>query len=109
MGYKKLDEVMELLTEELDGFNKSIDRLEKLTKNVDDIKIKADTSKIEHLLETHLKVSHHMHTQNQKAIQHLQDQITNSKVVSKVQLWLQYVIWLMSLIIIGYLVIKVMN
>ena len=29
MGYKKLDEIMELLTEELDGFNKSLDKLEK--------------------------------------------------------------------------------
>ncbi len=37
MGYKKLDEVMELLNDELDGFNKSVDRLERLTQNVDNI------------------------------------------------------------------------
>ena len=43
MGYKKLDEIMELLTEELDGFNRSLDKLEKLTKNVDGIKIRPDT------------------------------------------------------------------
>ena len=35
MGYKKLDEVMELLSDELDGFNKAMDRLERLTENVD--------------------------------------------------------------------------
>ncbi|WP_349352576.1 DUF6730 family protein [Flagellimonas sp. MMG031] len=37
MAYKKLDEVMELLADELDGFNKSIDRLKQLTENVDNI------------------------------------------------------------------------
>ena len=46
MGYKKLDEVMELLTDELDGFNKSIIRLEKLTQNVENIKVMPDNSEI---------------------------------------------------------------
>ncbi len=54
MGYKKLDEVMELLTDELDGFNKSLGKLEKLTQNVDGIKIIPDTSEIERLLREHL-------------------------------------------------------
>ena len=30
MGYKKLDEVMELLTDELDGFNKALNKLQLL-------------------------------------------------------------------------------
>ena len=38
MGYKKLDEVMELLTDELDGFNKALNKLQRLTKNVKDIR-----------------------------------------------------------------------
>ena len=50
MGYKKLDEVMELLNDELDGFNKALEKLEKLTENVDNIKISPDTSQIEHML-----------------------------------------------------------
>lgn len=54
MGYKKLDEVMELLSDELDGFNKSINRLEKLTQNVENIKIKPDTAEIERMLPEHL-------------------------------------------------------
>ena len=47
MGYKKLDEVMELLTDELDGFNKSIGRLEKLTQNTENIKVIPDTTEME--------------------------------------------------------------
>ncbi len=39
MGYKKLDEVMELLNDELDGFNMSLVKLERLTQNVDGFKI----------------------------------------------------------------------
>lgn len=54
MGYKKLDEVMELLTDELDGFNKSIVRLERLIQNTDNIKVIPDTSEIERLLREHL-------------------------------------------------------
>ena len=50
MGYKKLDEIMELLTDELDGFNRSIVRLEQLTQNTDNIKVIPDTSEIESLL-----------------------------------------------------------
>ena len=52
---KKLDEIMEVMTDELDGFNKSISKLEKLSKNINDIDVKADSSKIEHLLKEHLK------------------------------------------------------
>ena len=55
MGYKKLDEVMELLSDELDGFDRSLDKLEKLTKNTEGIKIKPDISEIERLLKQHLK------------------------------------------------------
>jgi len=56
MGYKKLDEVMELLSDELDGFNKSIDKLEKLSQKTENIKIKANTSNIEYLLTEHLRI-----------------------------------------------------
>lgn len=44
MGYKKLDEVMELLHDELDGFNKALAKLRELTSNVENIKIMPDTS-----------------------------------------------------------------
>ena len=52
---KKMDEIMELLTEEIDGFNRSINKLENLSKNLQDLKIKADSSSIKYLLKEHLK------------------------------------------------------
>jgi len=37
---KKMDEIMELLTEEIEGFNRSIVKLQELTKKWDNLKIK---------------------------------------------------------------------
>ena len=36
----KLDEIMEVLTQEISGFNTSIDKLEELSKKFDDTEIK---------------------------------------------------------------------
>jgi len=104
MGYKKLDEVMELLSDELDGFNKSITRLKKLTQNTENIKIKADTSGIEYLLKEHLRTEKERNGRLQEVIQSIAKQLSKSSVIPKVQLWIHYTIYFISLIIIGYLI-----
>ncbi|UGU14440.1 hypothetical protein LS482_12085 [Sinomicrobium kalidii] len=50
----KLEEIAELLTEEIHGFNQSIDRLEGLSEYLGDIKVKADATEVEQLLKEHL-------------------------------------------------------
>ncbi len=107
MGYKKLDEIMELLSDELDGFNRSLDKLEKLTKNVDDIKIKPDTSEIEYLLKEHLDWEKGKISRLQESILNTENRIFMARLIPKTQLWLQYSIWFISLAIIGYLAFKV--
>lgn len=52
---KKMEEMMELLTEEIEGFNKSIRKLEGLSENFKDLKVKADTSSIEFYVKEFLK------------------------------------------------------
>ena len=52
---KKMDEIMELLTEEIEGFNRSIGKLEELSKKWDNLKIKADTSNIEFYIKDFLR------------------------------------------------------
>ncbi|WP_339654642.1 DUF6730 family protein [uncultured Maribacter sp.] len=107
MGYKKLDEVMELLTDELDGFKRSIDRLERLTQNTDNIKVMPDTSEIERLLQEHLN-SEKVNTERlQESVQDISSQISKARLVPKIQLWIHYSIWFISLVIIGYLSFKV--
>tara|TARA_R110002126_G_scaffold9840_1_gene44220 strand:- start:27166 stop:27639 length:474 start_codon:yes stop_codon:yes gene_type:complete len=107
MGYKKLDEVMELLTDELDGFNKSIVRLERLTQNTENIKVIPDTSEIERLLQEHLNSEKVNAERLQESVQDISNQISKARLVPKMQLWFHYSIWFFSLVIIGYLSFKV--
>ena len=107
MGYKKLDEVMELLTDELDGFNKSLDKLEKLTKNADNLKIKPDTSEIEYILKEHLNAEKVKNSKLQETIVVMEKQISKARLVPKTLSWIHYSIWLCSVLIIGYLAFKV--
>jgi hypothetical protein len=107
MGYKKLDEVMELLTDELDGFNTSINRLERLAQNVENIKIKPDTSEIERILLEHLNMQRDKDKEVQESINNIGNHISKAQLIPKVQLWLHYSIWIISLVIIGYLAFRV--
>ncbi len=107
MGYKKLDEVMELLNDELDEFNKSIVRLEHLTQNVENIKIKPDTSEFERLLREHLTFEKTKNLKLQESVHNIKEQISKARLVPKLQLWLHYSIWFISLVIIGYLAYKI--
>lgn len=106
MGYKKLDEVMELLSDELEGFNKSIKKLEKLTQNVDNINIKADTSNIEYYLQDHLRTEKGKSQKLQEAFQRMEKQLSKSQVIPKIQLWIHYGLYIIYIIIIGNLVFK---
>jgi len=106
MGYKKLDEVMELLTDELDGFNKALNKLQRLTKNVEDIRILPDTSEIKKLLENHLKQEKEKTLNLQESVRSLEKRLAKSSVVSRFRLWVHYSIWTISLLVIGYLAFK---
>lgn len=107
MGYKKLDEVMELLSDELDGFNTSINRFERLTKNTDNIKIQPDTTKIEIMLLEHLESQKQNNLKFEESVYHIEKRIAKSRLVPKFQLWVHYSIWFVTLLIIGYLAFKV--
>ena len=107
MGYKKLDEVMELLTDELDGFNKSIVRLERLIQNTDNIKVIPDTAEIERLLREHLNAEKINTQKLQESVQKITELVSLARLVPKVQLWIHYSIWFISLVIIGYLALQV--
>ena len=52
-----MDEIMELLSDEIDGFNKSIKKLEVLSKKWNELNIKADSSSIEFYIKEHLRKS----------------------------------------------------
>ncbi|ALM08574.1 hypothetical protein SB49_12750 [Sediminicola sp. YIK13] len=107
MGYKKLDEVMELLNDELDGFNQAIGRLERLTQNTDNIKVIPDTTEFERLLREHLNYEKVKNSELRQSVEDIGSQISKARLISKTQLWFHYWIWFVSLVIIGYLTFKV--
>ena len=98
---------MELLTDELDGFNKALAELQRLTKNVEDIKIIPDTLEIEGMLEKHLEHEKEKTKELRESVRSLEERLERASVISKFQKWVQYFIWAVSLIIIGYLAFKV--
>lgn len=98
---------MELLTDELDGFKKAIDRLERLARNTDNIKIVPDTSEIERLLQEHLDSERAKTESLRESVHSITEQISNSRRVPKLQLWLHYLGWTISMVVIGYLVLQV--
>ena len=98
---------MELLTDELDGFNKAIVRLERLTHNTDNIKVVPDTSEIERLLREHLNSEKDGTERLQESVQEIRRQVLKARLVPKIQLWIHYSIWFIYLVVIGYLIFKV--
>jgi len=107
MGYKKLDEIMELLSDELDGFDKALEKLDRLTRNVDGIKISPDTAPIERLLREHLHSERDKSTRILESLENMAQQLSRARLVPKLQLRLHYALWACSLLLIGYLAVQV--
>ncbi len=69
---KKMEEMMELLTDEIEGFHKSISKLEALSKNFKDLEIQAETSSVEYNVKGFLK-------EQKKAMMMYNEKITEVK------------------------------
>ncbi|QLE01494.1 hypothetical protein HX109_07910 [Galbibacter sp. BG1] len=79
----KLEEITALLTEEIEGFNTSVTKLEKLSKNLKEVKVKADASRIEYLLETHLKRLERFEATQEKNTKELLNSLNRSRLFPK--------------------------
>lgn len=106
---KKMDDIMELLIDEISGFQKSIEKLEGLSSNLNDFKLKVDTSKIEFLLKENLRTQERVQSQNRQALKKIDEKLKRSKLIPK---WL-LVLFLSSLLIMsitfGYLGFQVVK
>lgn len=106
---KRMDEIMELLTEEINDFHKSIEKLEGLSKNLNEIKVKADTSNMEYYLKEHLRKQERIQSQNQRTLKELNQKLKRSKLVPKWLLVLFLSVLMMLTIVIGYLSFQVVQ
>ncbi|GMN11878.1 hypothetical protein MTsPCn9_11540 [Croceitalea sp. MTPC9] len=106
---KKIDEIMELLTEEINGFEKSVEKLECLSKNLNEIKVKADTSNMEYRLKEHLRAQERIESQNKQTLKELNQKLKRAKLVPKWLLILFLSVLIMLTIVIGYLSFQVVQ
>ncbi len=77
---KKMEAMMELLTEEIEGFNKSISKLENLSENFKDLKIKADTSSIEYYMKEFLRKQEQTKRFHEKKITEINQGIKSARI-----------------------------
>lgn len=99
---KKMEEFMELLTDEMVGFDGSVKKLETLYKNLDTIKVKADSTNIEDHIKQFLKEQQGRMSQLEKRIDTQQTKIKASRSLPEWLLTLYAVGMLLPLFAIGY-------
>ena len=104
---KKMDDIMELLTDEIHGFQNSIKKLESLSKGLNEVNM--DTSKLEYHLKEHLRHQERGQLNNKRTLNDIDKKLKRAKLIPK---WL-LVLFLSALIImsmvIGYLSFQVVQ
>ncbi len=106
---KKMDEIMELLTDEINGFQKSIEKLEDLSQSLNEVKVKADTSNMEYHLKEHLRKQERVESQNQQALKEINQKLKGVKLIPKWLLVLFLSLLTILTIVIGYLSFQVVQ
>lgn len=98
---KKMEDIMELLTEEFASFEQSVKKLELLSKNLDNLKVKADTSAINYKIEDFLNHQKRRDSFQEKNIETIHKKIDKARMVPK---WLTIIFYMgVSLLLITML------
>lgn len=99
----KLDEIMEVLSQEIDGFNTSIDKLEKLSEKFNDLKIEADTSKLELQFKDFLSSQKTSSYSYEKRMDEISKKIEKSRWTPKWEMVMLYFVIAVNTLAFGYL------
>ncbi len=92
----KLEEIAELLTDEIEGFNQSIKKLEGVSNKINNVKFSSDISNIKYLLEEQKReIKHQLNRQNGQL-----DQISNK--LNKVRIFPNWLVVLFFVFVIIY-------
>jgi len=99
---KKMDEIMELFTEEIDGFNRSIGKLKAMSEKLDNLKIMADSSKVEYLIKEHLNQVERTMYGNRLRVEEILKGVQNAKLTPKWLLGLLCIASTITVFTLGY-------
>lgn len=98
----KLEEIAELLTEEIQGFNVAIEKLEKLSKQLSNVQEKADSSQIQFVVKEHLRKMEQYDLYNKRELKGIHATITKARVIPKWMIVLFYTVTALLLLSVGY-------
>jgi len=99
----RLETISQLLVEELQTFKEQIDRLEKVSENLKDVSIKADSSTIEKLLSEHLKIVIERLNEQRTQLENMHNRIKSAKLYPNWLIVLTLLLFLSMAFLIGYL------
>lgn len=99
----KMDEIMEVLTQEIAGFNNSIGKLEELSKKFDNLKIQTDTSSLEFHLKDFLKSQKRTVESYENRMEEVLKKIEKSRWTPKWEIVMLYIVMCLNTIAFGYL------
>lgn len=100
---------MELLTDEINGFQKSIEKLEGLSKNLNEVKVKVDSSNIEYHIKEHLRKQENVQSRNHRTLNEINQKLKRSKLIPKWLLVLFLSVLMILSMTIGYLSFQVIQ
>jgi hypothetical protein len=100
-----LETISQLLVEELETFKEQIDRLEKVSENLKDVRIKADSSAIEKLLSEHLKIVIERSNEQQTQLENMHKKLKSARLYPNWLIVLTLLLFLSMAFLIGYLIL----
>ncbi|WP_299528848.1 DUF6730 family protein [Ulvibacterium sp.] len=99
----KMDEIMEVLTQEISGFNKSIGKLEELSEKFKNLKVKTDTSKLEFRLDDFMKAQKLTKDSYEDRMELVLKKIEKSRWTPKWEVAVIYIVMCLNTIAFSYL------
>ena len=103
----KLDEIAELLTEEINGFEKSIDRLEKVHENLQNLPLKADTSELNALLKEYGNNQKNNIEEQQRLMERILHKVERSVLLPSWAIKLTWGLLITVLLVLGFSIYQV--
>ncbi len=103
----KLDEIAELLTEEINGFEKSISRLERVHENLQNLPLRPDTTEISALLKEYSNDQKKTIKEQQRLMQRILNKVEKSILLPSWVLKLSWGLLVCVLLVLGFSIYQV--
>ena len=99
---KKLDEIMEVFTEEIESFNASVNRMERLAQELKTTKVEVDAYQMREVLQEHLKPVLNREKEYQHQIKEINKRLKYARLVPKWQLALSWSGIILTMLTLAY-------